>query len=964
MVENLCILSSNVRTFSRNEDCKEKMGKSSSTLRNSLGTFFDSNLPSQKPVISSKIIAICLVAAMLSALLSTSTSSDPAYANGSWSTLSIPGSEGGALANKATISSDGNTIAWGQTGAGSGGALCGRWSGSTWVNTGGWCNHANPSGLSRIQVRTWNGSAWVDKGSSSLPTAHRDQNMGVWQSLSANGNVIAFSAAGNENGYTPLNRTYVADWNGSTWVQRPFFSGAHYVTNLSADGNMLMFTDAGYDAPGGGADHGQLRVVVWNGSSWTERTPIVGESGSQLKADEISNDGLTVSYSVRSAGTTDSNNRSVVISTWDSRVTAWVTRTPIVATLGGLPTWGSSSMSADGNVVALGEMYAGGYVGQVRVFDWAVSEWVARPTVASISGTNGHFGMAVDMSDDGTALAVSAPYFANGRVAAFDWNGSAWIQRGSTFTHAEGSGHYGHRVQFNSDSKILITGSVYSNMTPYYSGKIDVHRWQGTRSVVRFDANLGAGSMPATWGSSPAKLSTSTLSRAGYQFSGWNTLANGSGTSYADGATYAYAAGVTLFAQWTPTVSTPSPSSAEPGSVATPTLPIKPDSITLERIKKKVELPAAISRTLNSIFSGPIPKTEPLSINRPQGSLAGQLLTAVGQVNGKSAQVVSTIKNPQTAEYAIGSMKLNLGTSPGNGSLVPTEGQTVLKLAGNAPTVVKGTGLEPDSSLKVSLPSVNGSLIELPAVEVAADGSFEASLTLEGVNRSKPLPIGQQSIQVLGVNEKGKETVLEIPIIIAQPAPAPASSLLSGQRPALVPGESSGLSGGDEIQVVTSQSDTWTQIGAEGWSIKVSGTTKPSKAKAVKMERGKPFEVRGDGFMPGTRAEVWLFSTPVLLGTVNILDDGTFISEFLPGSNFVSAGNHTLQIQGVGVDGFVRAANLGVEVGDQEVQTLAQANWMVLMILGLAAAALVVLVGSVLALRSGGRRTSRRSLQP
>jgi len=933
--------------------------KSITPMGKSISSFFGlGSHESKSPLMSKKITVICLVTATLTALLPASTSSDLAYANGSWSTFSISGSEGGALANKATISSDGNTIAWGQTGAGNGGAACGRWSGSTWVNTGGWCNHANPSGLSRIQVRTWNGSAWVDKGSSSLPTAHRDQNMGVWQSLSANGNVIAFSAAGNENGYTALNRTYVADWNGSTWIPRPYFSGAHYLANISADGNVLIFTDAGYDAPGGGADHGQLRVVVWNGSSWTERTPIIGESGSQLKADEISNDGLTISYSARSSGTTDSNNRSVMISTWDSRVTAWVTRTPIVATLGGLPTWGSSSMSADGNVVALGEMYAEGYVGQVRVFDWAVSEWVARPTVASISGANGHFGMAVDVSDDGTALAVSAPYFANGRVAAFDWNGTTWIQRGSTFTHAEGSGHYGHRVQFNSDSKILVTGSVYSNMTPYYSGKTDIHRWQGTRSVVRFDANLGAGSMPATWGSSPAKLSTSTLKRAGYQFSGWNTSSDGLGTSYADGATYGYASGVTLFAQWAPIVSTPAPS-PDSGLAAAPKLDSKPDLVAETRAKKKEDLPSVISRLFRTALPGPKTNTDPTSTSRPQGSLAGGLLAAVGQVNGKAAPVTSTVKNPQTTEYAIGSLKLNLGVAPGNGSVVPSEGQPVLKLAGDTPTTVKGSGLEPDSSLKVSLPSASGSTVELPAVNVAADGSFEVALTLESSNRSKPLPIGQQSIQVAGVNEQGKETILEIPVIISQPAPAPATSLISGQRPALEPGEFSGLNGGDEIQVSTTQSDSWTQIGGEGWSIKVSGTTKGSKPKALKMERDKLFEVRGDGFMPGTRAEVWLFSTPVLLGTVDILEDGTFISKFLPSTNFIPVGNHTLQIQGVGVDGFVRAANLGVEIADQELQTATQANWMALVFFGPIAAALVVLFGSVFALRSRGRRTSR-----
>ena len=49
----------------------------------------------------------------------------------------------------------------------------------------------------------------------------------------------------------------------------------------------------------------------------------------------------------------------------------------------------------------------------------------------------------------------------------------------------------------------------------------------------------------------PTALSANGFSRTGYVFSGWNTVAMGGGTSYADGATYPFAAAVTLYAQWT-----------------------------------------------------------------------------------------------------------------------------------------------------------------------------------------------------------------------------------------------------------------------------------------------------------------------------------------------------------------------------------------------------------------------------
>jgi len=47
---------------------------------------------------------------------------------------------------------------------------------------------------------------------------------------------------------------------------------------------------------------------------------------------------------------------------------------------------------------------------------------------------------------------------------------------------------------------------------------------------------------------------TGNLTKTGYTFAGWNTAANGSGTSYAGGATFAMGTvNVTLYAQWAET---------------------------------------------------------------------------------------------------------------------------------------------------------------------------------------------------------------------------------------------------------------------------------------------------------------------------------------------------------------------------------------------------------------------------
>ena len=68
--------------------------------------------------------------------------------------------------------------------------------------------------------------------------------------------------------------------------------------------------------------------------------------------------------------------------------------------------------------------------------------------------------------------------------------------------------------------------------------------------------------------------------------------------------------------------------------------------------------------------------------------------------------------------------------------------------------------------------------------------------------------------------------------------------------------------------------------------------------------------------MAGTRADVWLFSEPTLLGTVTIDENGDFTGDVTIDPDLIPSGEHTLQLQGVGTDGYVKAANLGVLVED------------------------------------------------
>ncbi|MBV6396460.1 MAG: hypothetical protein HFACDABA_02058 [Anaerolineales bacterium] len=78
----------------------------------------------------------------------------------------------------------------------------------------------------------------------------------------------------------------------------------------------------------------------------------------------------------------------------------------------------------------------------------------------------------------------------------------------------------------------------------------DMGAYESDGYTVTFDANGGSGAMSPQTSNLPAALTLNAFTRAGYTFTGWNTSADGSGTSYADGAIYGFAANATLYAQW------------------------------------------------------------------------------------------------------------------------------------------------------------------------------------------------------------------------------------------------------------------------------------------------------------------------------------------------------------------------------------------------------------------------------
>jgi uncharacterized repeat protein (TIGR02543 family) len=88
--------------------------------------------------------------------------------------------------------------------------------------------------------------------------------------------------------------------------------------------------------------------------------------------------------------------------------------------------------------------------------------------------------------------------------------------------------------------------------TAQYFSSIIITYETASGFTVTFNGNGSTGgSMANQTASAATNLTSNAFTRTGYTFAGWNTAANGSGTSYANGASFPFTANTTLYAQWT-----------------------------------------------------------------------------------------------------------------------------------------------------------------------------------------------------------------------------------------------------------------------------------------------------------------------------------------------------------------------------------------------------------------------------
>lgn len=313
-----------------------------------------------------------------------------------------------------------------------------------------------------------------------------DDRFGYGVALSADGNVMAVSAPGNDNNGTDAGHIRVYSKVSGTWIQigqdiegDSINGQIGFKITLSDDGSTLAFSSPFSQYTVNNFTHsGFVKVYKNVNGSWTQL-------GQDLRQDSFSGPlsyrGFGQSISLSADGNTiaiaecaPTNNPSKII-TYKYTLGNWVKMGEITPYTH--PEWQNGvyyawdiSLSADGNTIAISDTDGSGTgasqskLGYVTVFKYQLGNWVK--TGNTINGKNilaSDFGHRVALSENGNILAISDPLsdingVNSGHVEVYKINGNNWIQIGNDIVGDAALDYLGYGLVMSANGNALAIG--------------------------------------------------------------------------------------------------------------------------------------------------------------------------------------------------------------------------------------------------------------------------------------------------------------------------------------------------------------------------------------------------------------------------------------------------------------------------------------------------------------------------
>ena len=322
---------------------------------------------------------------------------------------------------------------------------------------------------------TVSASTTIDQLGSDIDGEAANDHSGSSVSLSSDGSIIAISAQDDDNG-TDSGHVRLYEWNGTAWQQKgndidgeAAEDRSGYAVSLSSNGSIVAISAVFNDGTNGG-DSGHVRVYEWNGSAWQQKgNDIDGEAADDYsgRSVSLSSDGAIVAIGAYGNDGNGDGSGHVRLYEWNG--TAWQQKGNDIdgEAAGDYSGW-SVSLSSDGSIVAIGAPGNddnGTDSGHVRLYEWNGTAWQQKGNDLEGEAENDVSGSSVSLSSDGAIVAIGA--FDNdgnganaGHVRLFEWDGEAWVQKGSDIDGEAADDYSGSSVSLSSDGSIVAIGAL------------------------------------------------------------------------------------------------------------------------------------------------------------------------------------------------------------------------------------------------------------------------------------------------------------------------------------------------------------------------------------------------------------------------------------------------------------------------------------------------------------------------
>lgn len=193
-------------------------------------------------------------------------------------------------------------------------------------------------------------------------------------------------------------------------------------------------------------------------------------------------------------GVNGTNSGRVQVYEWNS--THWIQRGQDIDGEAAYDLSGYSvSLSSDGRVLAAGAYNNTGEngpsSGHVRIYEWNSTAWVQRGEDIDGEANGDQSGVAVSISANGSVVAIGAHRndgvngSDSGHVRVYEWNLTEWVQRGEDIDGKHVQGMSGISVSLSSDGTVVAIGAPFAHGNVSFSGHTRVYEWVSTTWIQR-----------------------------------------------------------------------------------------------------------------------------------------------------------------------------------------------------------------------------------------------------------------------------------------------------------------------------------------------------------------------------------------------------------------------------------------------------------------------------------------------